>query len=85
MSWWSSVIGGAVGFMIGGPLGAMLGVAFASNFSKRRASYGFNNNFGPGNQQRVQAAFLAAYSRLWGTSLKWMERSQNQRLFSLSR
>ena len=27
MSWWSTVIGGAVGFMIGGPLGAMLGVA----------------------------------------------------------
>ncbi len=24
MSWWSTVIGGAVGFMIGGPLGAML-------------------------------------------------------------
>ena len=31
MSWWSTVIGGAVGFMIGGPLGAMLGVAFAGN------------------------------------------------------
>ena len=48
MSWWSTVIGGAVGFMIGGPLGAMLGVAFAGNFSKRRASSGFNSNFGPG-------------------------------------
>ena len=54
MSWWSTVIGGAVGFMIGGPLGAMLGVAFAGNFSKRRANSGFNGNFGPGNQQQQE-------------------------------
>ena len=66
MSWWSSVIGGAVGFMIGGPLGAMLGVAFASNFSKRRASSGFNHNFGPGNQQRVQAAFFSGVFSVMG-------------------
>jgi len=30
MSWKTKVLGGALGFMIGGPLGAMLGVAFAS-------------------------------------------------------
>ena len=66
MSWWSSVIGGAVGFMIGGPLGAMLGVAFASNFSKRRSSSGFSNNFGPGNQQRVQAAFFSGVFSVMG-------------------
>ena len=66
MSWWSTVIGGAVGFMIGGPLGAMLGVAFAGNFSKRRANSGFNSNFGPGNQQRVQAAFFSAVFSVMG-------------------
>ena len=66
MSWWSTVIGGAVGFMIGGPLGAMLGVAFASNFSKRRSSSGFSNNFGPGNQQRVQAAFFSGVFSVMG-------------------
>ena len=66
MSWWSSVIGGAVGFMIGGPLGAMLGVAFASNFSKRRSSSGFNHSFGPGNQQRVQAAFFSGVFSVMG-------------------
>ena len=66
MSWWSSVIGGAVGFMIGGPLGAMLGVAFASNFSKRRSGSGFNHNFGPGNQQRVQAAFFSGVFSVMG-------------------
>ena len=66
MSWWSTVIGGAVGFMIGGPLGAMLGVAFAGNFSKRRARSGFSGNFGPGNQQRVQAAFFSGVFSVMG-------------------
>ena len=66
MSWWSTVVGGAVGCMIGGPLGAMLGVAFASNFSKRRSQSGFNNNFGPGNQQRVQAAFFSGVFSVMG-------------------
>ena len=66
MSWWSTVIGGAVGFMIGGPLGAMLGVAFAGNFSKRRAQSGFSGNFGPGNQQRVQAAFFSGVFSVMG-------------------
>ena len=70
MSWWSTVIGGAVGFMIGGPLGAMLGVAFAGNFSKRRANSGFNSNFGPGNQQRVQAAFFLRCILGYGLYLK---------------
>ena len=66
MSWWSTVIGGAVGFMIGGPLGAMLGVAFAGNFSKRKSHSGFNKNFGPGNQQRVQAAFFSGVFSVMG-------------------
>jgi DnaJ like chaperone protein len=66
MSWWSTVIGGAVGFMIGGPLGAMLGVAFAGNFSKRRSSSGFSNSFGPGNQQRIQAAFFSGVFSVMG-------------------
>ena len=52
--------------MIGGPLGAMLGVAFAGNFSKRRANSGFNGNFGPGNQQRVQAAFFSGVFSVMG-------------------
>jgi len=40
MSWKTKVLGGALGYMIGGPLGAMLGVAFASNFSKRKSNFG---------------------------------------------
>jgi len=67
MSWWSTIIGGAVGFMLGGPLGAMLGVAFAGNFSKKRSNMsGFGNNYHVGDQQRVQAAFFSAVFSIMG-------------------
>jgi len=39
VSWWTSVLGGALGYMIGGPLGAMLGVAFAGNLSKGKSNF----------------------------------------------
>ncbi|MGE4594728.1 MAG: co-chaperone DjlA [Gammaproteobacteria bacterium] len=67
MSWWTTVIGGAVGFMLGGPLGAMLGVAFAGNFSKRKSSFGgFAKNYNLGDQQRVQAAFFSSLFSVMG-------------------
>ena len=70
MSWWTTVIGGAVGFMIGGPLGAMLGVAFAGNFSKGKSSFGRSSKvFHPGDQQRVQAAFFSGVFSVMGLSL----------------
>ena len=53
--------------MIGGPLGAMLGVAFASNFSKRKSNFGgFAKDYRPGNQQRVQAAFFSSVFSVMG-------------------
>jgi DnaJ like chaperone protein len=67
MSWWTTVLGGAVGFMLGGPLGAMLGVAFAGNFSKRKSNFGgFTGNFNVGDQQRVQAAFFSSLFSVMG-------------------
>jgi len=67
MSWWTKVLGGAVGFMLGGPLGAMLGVALASNFSKGKTNFGgFAKDYGPGNQQRVQAAFFSSLFSVMG-------------------
>ncbi len=67
MSWWTKVLGGALGFMLGGPLGAMLGVALAGNFSKRKSSFsGFGNDFRPGDQQRVQAAFFSSLFSVMG-------------------
>ena len=67
MSWWKTVLGGTLGFMIGGPLGAMLGVAFAGNISRRSSSFGGSSgNYGPGNQQRVQAAFFSSVFSVMG-------------------
>jgi len=67
MSWWTSVLGGALGYMIGGPLGAMLGVAFAGNFSKGKSNFrGSASDYLPGNQQRVQAAFFSSIFSVMG-------------------
>jgi len=71
MSWWKTVVGGALGYMLGGPLGAMLGVAFAGNFSKRKASFGGSSqSYGPGSQQRVQAAFFSSVFTVMGYMAK---------------
>jgi len=67
MSWWTSVLGGALGYMIGGPLGAMLGVAFAGNFSKGKSKFrGSAADYRPGDQQRVQAAFFSSVFSVMG-------------------
>ena len=67
MSWWTSVLGGALGYMIGGPLGAMLGVAFAGNLSKGKSNFrGSASDYRPGDQQRVQAAFFSSVCSVMG-------------------
>ena len=67
MSWWTSVLGGAIGYMIGGPLGAMLGVAFAGNLSKGKSNFrGSASDYRPGDQQRVQAAFFSSVFSVMG-------------------
>lgn len=67
MAWWGTVIGGALGWMFGGPLGAVLGAALGGNFD-RGLSLGDNNNpqFGPGGQERIQAAFFTATFSVMG-------------------
>ena len=67
MSWFTTVLGGALGYMLGGPLGAMLGVAFAGNLSKRKSNFGkFSKDHRPGDQQRVQAAFFSSVFSVMG-------------------
>ena len=67
MSWWTTVLGGAFGFILGGPLGAMLGVAFAGNLSKGKSNFGgFGQARHLGDQQRVQAAFLSSLFSVMG-------------------
>jgi len=53
--------------MIGGPLGAMLGVAFAGNLSKGKSNFrGSASDYRPGDQQRVQAAFFSSVFSVMG-------------------
>ena len=59
------MIGGSVGFLFGGPLGAILGTAVGHSFdhAKTVASGG---NFGFGNPERVQIAFFTAIFSVMG-------------------
>ena len=34
MAWWGKALGGAFGFLIGGPLGALMGIAFGHSFDR---------------------------------------------------
>jgi len=68
MNWWGKLIGGTLGFILGGgPLGAMLGVALGHSFDK-----GLNGietgNFGnnSASQERIQAAFFSATFSIMG-------------------
>jgi DnaJ like chaperone protein len=62
MSWWGKVIGGGFGFMLGGPLGALMGMAAGHQFDK-----GLNvAELEPGNTERVQLAFFTATFSIMG-------------------
>jgi DnaJ like chaperone protein len=66
MSWWGKALGGAFGFMMGGPLGALLGIAFGHNFDKGLGSIMSDGGIDPGQQERVQAAFFTATFSVMG-------------------
>lgn len=62
MSWWGKVIGGGFGFMFGGPLGALAGMAMGHQFDK-----GLNiAELESGNTERVQLAFFTATFSVMG-------------------
>jgi DnaJ like chaperone protein len=66
MAWWGKALGGAFGFLMGGPLGALIGIAFGHNFDKGLGSIMSDADLGPGNQERVQAAFFTATFSVMG-------------------
>lgn len=66
MAWWGKALGGAFGFMMGGPLGALIGIAFGHNFDRGLGSTMSDERFGPGQQERVQAAFFTATFSVMG-------------------
>ena len=72
MSWWGKVVGGTLGFMMMGPLGAILGASIGHNFD--RGLNGLNQDrgwgAGPGDQERVQTAFFTATFSVIGAIAK---------------
>ena len=65
MAWWGKALGGAFGFMIGGPLGALMGIAFGHNFDRGVKGLGDSSWQGV-DQGRVQAAFFTASFSVMG-------------------
>ena len=61
MAWWGKVIGGALGFMGGGPLGALLGAALGHQFDK-----GGDGGSEPVDAEAIQAAFFTASFSIMG-------------------
>jgi DnaJ like chaperone protein len=58
MSWWGKALGGAFGFMVGGPLGALMGIAFGHSFDRGLGS--LESGEWNADQERTQAAFFTA-------------------------
>jgi DnaJ like chaperone protein len=64
MAWWGKALGGAFGFMIGGPLGALMGIAFGHSFD--RGFRQLDNAEWGADQERIQAAFFTATFSVMG-------------------
>jgi len=71
MSWWGKVIGSTLGFVLVGPLGALLGGALGHSFDKGLKGLE-TANFGVGgaDQERIQAAFFTATFSVMGRVAK---------------
>ncbi len=67
MSWWGTLAGGAFGFMVAGPLGAVLGAAVGRKFDQGlKKNLGRAGSLPRGHQFRVQAAFFTATFSVMG-------------------
>lgn len=72
MAWWGTLIGGALGFVFAGPLGALVGAALGGNFDRgikigdNMDAAGYADGMGAGEQQRVQLAFFTATFSVMG-------------------
>ena len=68
MNWWGKLIGGTLGFVLGGgPLGALLGAAIGHTFDK---GLGNIENLTGADQEQIQAAFFAATFSIMGRLAK---------------
>lgn len=64
MAWWGKALGGAFGFMIGGPLGALMGIAFGHSFDRGLGKAAEGGS--AADQERIQAAFFTATFSVMG-------------------
>ena len=67
MSIWGRVIGGAAGFALGGPIGAILGVMAGGAFdrrSKSKSSFNFNRINNNQKQQIFTISFIVLSAKL---------------------
>ena len=67
MSIWGRVIGGATGFALGGPLGAILGVMAGNAFDKRsksKSKFNFNKINNNQKQQIFTLSFIILAAKL---------------------
>jgi DnaJ like chaperone protein len=70
MAWWGKLIGSAFGFILGGPLGALLGVAVGHRLDKGIASLTRDETLHAGDKERVQMAFFTATFSVMGAVAK---------------
>ena len=68
MAWWGKALGGAFGFVIGGPLGALMGIAFGHSFDRGMSGLGAGEV--GADQERIQAAFFTATFSVMGYMAK---------------
>ena len=67
MAWWGTLIGGTLGYVFGGPLGAIIGAALGGNLDRGiQMGDEIDPGVGPGNQERVQAAFFTTTFSVMG-------------------
>jgi DnaJ like chaperone protein len=64
VAWWGKALGGAFGFLVGGPLGALMGIAFGHSFDSGLGK--LHGADGEADQERIQAAFFTATFSVMG-------------------
>lgn len=60
MGWWGKVIGGGLGYAMGGYFGAMLGAVLGHQLDRGVTDIESDDDYSPGSQVRVQTAFFTA-------------------------
>ena len=64
MSVWGKIIGGAAGFAIGGPLGAILGVMAGSAFDNKKKVFNYSNINNNQKQQIFALSIIVLSAKL---------------------